>query len=338
MAVTTTNRRVVLDRLPDGALSADCFRSDAAPTPEPGPGEALCRTILLSLDPANRAWMRGRTYRDQLRAGDVMAGYTLSEVVDPGDGPYPAGTIVAGEAGWQEYAALPVAGLQPVVPRGPLSHHMSVLGITGLTAYFGLLDVGRPQAGDTVAVSAAAGATGNVVGQLAKAAGARVVGISGADAKNRVLEEQLGFDVTVNHRGNLRAALKEACPEGIDVYFDNVGGAVLDAVLPRMAERGRIVCCGTVSQYEQPGMPAGAVGVPSLVITRRLRMEGFIVLDYADRFAAAEADLAARLADGALRALEDVVDGLDAAPAALVGMLAGENVGKRLVRVAEDPA
>jgi NADPH-dependent curcumin reductase CurA len=338
-AAPPENRMILLAERPAGRLEAGHFRTVTGAMPRPGPHEVLCRTILLSLDPANRAWMKGRTYRDQQEEGEVMSGFTLSEVVDANGTALPVGTVVAGEGGWQEYAALPVSGIEPVTVHGPLSHHMSVLGITGLTAYFGLLEVGRPAPGETVVVSAAAGATGNVVGQLARIHGARVVGISGSDEKNRVLAEELGFDATVNHRSpDLRADLKAACPDGVDVYFDNVAGPVLDAVLPRMNDFGRIVCCGAVSGYDGSDAPVGPPAVPGLVITRRLRMEGFIVLDHAARFDEAATQLARWIQEGRLRVLEDIVDGLEAAPEALVGLLAGENVGKRMVRVGADPA
>ena len=335
--VAERNRKIILAALPRGPLSVEHFALEEDEVPAPGPGQALCRTILLSMDPANRAWMNGRTYRSQLERGTVMSGFTLSEVVDPGDSGLPAGAVVAGEGGWQDYAALDAGAVQVVEVRGPLTHHVSVLGGTGLTAYFGLLEIGRPVEGETVVVSAAAGATGNVVGQLARIHGARVVGITGSDDKNRMLEQRLGFDATVNHRDSeLRPALKAACPGGVDVYFDNVAGPVLDAVLPRMRTFGRVVCCGAVSGYDGAGTRPGPAAVPGLVITKRLRMEGFLVFDHAARFGEALDRLAAWIDEGRLVVLEDVVEGLDAAPAALVGLLAGDNVGKRMVRVGPD--
>jgi NADPH-dependent curcumin reductase CurA len=283
--------------------------------------------------------MQGRTYREQLGEGEVMSGFTLCQVV-ASNGAVPEGTIVACEAGWQEYALLPASALaRPIKVRGQLSHHMSVLGITGLTAYFGLLNVGQPKSGETVVVSAAAGATGNVVGQIARAQGARVVGITGSDDKNRMLERDLGFDATVNHRSEtLREDLAAACPKGIDIYFDNVGGRVLEAALPLMRTHGRIVCCGSISQYDTSAPAPGPAGVPGQLIVKRLRMEGFLVSDYLGEWMAAEEQLAAWVAEGKLKVLEDVVEGLDSAPAALVGILAGDNTGKRIVRVAPDPA
>ncbi|MCW2633658.1 MAG: putative oxidoreductase YncB, partial [Blastococcus sp.] len=214
------NRQVVLRRLPDGALEIGDFELREAPVPRPGPGEVLCRTVLASPDPVHRLHMRGASYRGSLRPGDVMAGFTLCRVVDPNGTGVETGTLVTCEAGWQDYAVMPVHHLLPVRGGGELTHHMSVLGVTGLTAYFGLIDVGRPRPGETVVVSAAAGATGNVAGQLARIAGARVVGVTGSTEKRQLLEEVLGFEATVDHRSPTFARdLSTACPDGIDVYF-----------------------------------------------------------------------------------------------------------------------
>lgn len=333
------NRQILLAERPSGKLDAHHFKTVESTAGEPAPGELLCKTILLSIDPANRAWMQGRTYREQLGAGDVMAGFTLCEVVAANGAPIAVGTIVACEAGWQEYAVLRANTVRPITVRGQLTHHMSVLGITGLTAYFGLLNVGQPRSGETVVVSAAAGATGNVVGQIARIRGARVVGITGSDDKNRMLERDLGFEGSVNHRGEkLRDDLAAQCPNGIDIYFDNVGGRVLEAVLPLMRTHGRIVCCGAVSQYDSATPAPGPAGVPGQLVVKRLRMEGFLVSDFIGEWLKAEQQLAAWVASGDLKVLEDVVEGLDAAPSALVGILAGDNVGKRIVRVAPDPS
>ncbi len=328
------NRQIVLTRLPEDRLTADLFDLREAPVPTPGDGEVLCRTKLLSIDAANRAWMQGATYRDPITGGQVMAGFALAEVVASNHEAFTPGDIVEADSGWQDYAVHRAKALVKVTVRGPLTHQLSVLGITGLTAYFGLLRVGRPVSGETVLVSAAAGATGNVVGQLAKLAGCRVVGVVGNDDKAAFLTDELGFDAVVSHRdANLRGALKAACPSGIDVYFDNTGGPVLEAALSRMNMHGRIVCCGVVSQYDTSSPASGPKGVPGLLVTKRLRMEGFIVMDYFAERAAAEEDLAAAVTAGRLKVVEDVVDGLDRAPAALVGLLAGDNVGKRMVRV-----
>ena len=336
------NRQILLAERPKGKLETSHFKAVDATIGDPASGEVLVRTILLSIDPANRAWMQGRTYREQLGEGDVMAGFTLCQVVAANGVAIREGAIVACEAGWQEYAVLPANTVRPVTARGPLTHHMSVLGVTGLTAYFGLLNVGQPKPRETVVVSAAAGATGNVVGQIAKINGCRVVGITGSNEKNHLLEEELGFDDTVNYKSpNLRNELSAVCPDGIDIYFDNVGGPVLEAVLPLMRTHGRIVCCGSVSQYDASD-PAtagsGPRGVPGQLIVKRLRMEGFLVSDFLGEWLVAEQQLAAWVASGELKVLEDVVEGLDSAPAALVGMLAGDNTGKRIVRVAPDPS
>jgi NADPH-dependent curcumin reductase CurA len=320
------NRRIVIAELPSGRVAERHFRAEETSLPVPGDGEVLTRTLFASLDPVNRAQMRGRTYRDGLDVGDVMPAFTVSALED--------GTIVAGEGGWQEYAALPAASLVPIDARGPLSHHLGVLGLNGLTAYHGLLDVGRVSAGETVLVSAAAGATGNVVGQLARIHGARVVGFASAADKRKLLEDRLGFDATLDYRSpTLSHDLKACCPEGVDVYFDNVGNPLLDAVLPRMNVRGRIVCCGTLAQYDSEAALPGPRAVPGLLVSKRLRMEGFVVVDYADRRADAVMRLADRVESGELIVLEEIVDGLDAAPAAFVDLLAGGNIGKRLVRV-----
>jgi NADPH-dependent curcumin reductase CurA len=332
------NRQVLLVERPAGKLEERHFRIVDGTIGEPGPGEALVRTLLLSIDPANRAWMQGRTYRAQLAEGEVMAGGTLCEVVEAHGAPIAPGTIVMCEAGWQEYAVLPVSTLMPIPARDPLTHLMSVLGLTGMTAYFGVLDVGRPQKGETFVVSAAAGATGSVAGQIARIEGCRVVGITGSDEKNRLLERDLGFDATVNHRSEkLREELAAACPNGIDVYFDNVGGRVLEAILPLMRSHGRIVCCGSVSQYDAAAPSPGPAGVPGQLIVKRLRMEGFLLFDYASEFPKAQEQLAAWVAAGQIKVLEDIFEGLESAPRALVGILAGDNIGKRIVRVA-DPA
>jgi NADPH-dependent curcumin reductase CurA len=305
--------------------------------PEPAAGELLVRTILISIDPANRAWMVGPTYRSQIEEGQVMSGFSIGEVVGAPGGELELGTIVLSDGGWREYACVDASETRQVAVRGPLSHHLGALGITGLTGYLGLVDIGRPAAGETVLVSAAAGATGTVVGQVARILGCRVVGIAGSEEKCRFLEDELGFDATVSHRSlELRGELKEACPRGVDVYFDNVGGPLLGQALTRMNVHGRIVCCGVVSQYDRSDPEPGPRAVPGLVVVKRLRLEGFLLDDLVDRWPAAETQLARWLEDGQLRAVEDIVDGLDHAPGALIGLLAGDNVGKRLVRVAPD--
>jgi hypothetical protein len=335
MTTERPNRQILLRELPTGKLDVSCFTAHDATVGGPAPGEVLVRTLLLSIDAANRAWMQGATYRSAIDAGQVMSGGALAEVVESGDARVTSGDVVEAETGWQEYAVVPARALAKVDVVGPLSHHLSVLGVTGLTAYLGLTQIGRPVAGETVVVSAAAGATGNVVGQVARLLGCRVVGVVGSDEKGRVLTDRLGFDAVVNHRaGNLFADLKAACPDGIDVYFDNTGGEILAAALFRMNLHGRIVCCGAVSQYDTSNPEPGPRGVPGLLVTKRLRMEGFIVMDLFEHRPEAVRQLAAWIDAGDLVVLEDIYDGIDSAPEALVDLLAGGNLGKRMVRVA----
>jgi NADPH-dependent curcumin reductase CurA len=333
----TLNRQIVLERKPSGKLTEDCFRTRSVPLPQPGPGEVLCKTLLLSLDPANRAWMQGPTYRGEVHAGTVMPGFTLAEVIASNDIKLRPGDLVEGDGGWQQYFVAKSTYLQKRQRREPLSHLMSVLGVTGKTAYCGLLDIGNPQPGETVVVSAAGGGTGSIAAQIARIKGARVVGVAGGAAKCRWLVDELGLDDAIDHRaGNVYVALKAACPKGIDVYFDNTGGPILEAALSRMNLNGRIVCCGVVSQYDTSTPASGPRGVPGLLVTKRLKMQGFIVMDYAHLLPKAETDLAAWTAAGKIKVAEDIIDGLDRAPAGLVGLLAGDNRGKRMIRVAGD--
>ena len=328
------NRQWLYAKAPVGKITSDTFQWTETAIPVPRDGEVLVRTRMLSLDPANRAWMMGKTYRDALAPGQVMSGFAVGEVVESKAAGLAKGDIVEGDWGWQDYAALPVHRLTKRSTQAALELLIGPLSVTGLTAYFGLLDVGRPKPGDTVLVSAAAGAVGTMVGQIAKLAGCRVVGTAGGQEKGDWLVRELGFDATVDYRaGGLRRALASACPAGIDVYFDNTGGPVLEAALSLMNLRGRIVCCGNVSQYDVEKPAPGPMAVPGLVVTKRLRMEGFIVMDFYDRRAEAEARLAQWVADGRIKAVVDIVDGLEKAPEALIGLLEGRNRGKRAVRV-----
>src|SRR5215468_9033863 len=328
------NRQWLYAKQPQGKLTADTFQWTETAIPAPREGEALVRTRMLSLDPANRAWMMGKTYRDALEPGQVMSGFAVGEVVDSKAGALKAGDIVEGDWGWQDYAALPARHLTKRTTNAPFELLVGPLSITGLTAYFGLLEVGRPKPGDTVLVSAAAGAVGTMVGQIARLAGCRVIGTAGGQAKCDWLTRDLGFDAAVDYKaGGLRRALAAACPNGIDVYFDNTGGAVLDAALFLMNLHGRIVCCGNVSQYDVDKPAPGPMGVPGLVVVKRLKMEGFVVMDFFDRRAEAEARLAHWVQEGRLKAIVDVVDGLEKAPEALMGLFEGRNRGKMAVRV-----
>ena len=307
--------------------------------PTPGPGEALTRTLYISVDAANRAWMSPvRTYIDPVEPGGVMRAMTLGEVVRSADPALSPGDIVEGTAGWQDFAVAPARALRRVAKRTPLSLVLSGLGVTSLTAYFGLLDVGRPRPGETVLVSAAAGAVGSVAGQIARLGGCRVVGsraLRRSAAGSRPSSPSTRPSTTAAKTWRPRSA--HACPGGIDVDFDNVGGRILETALFQMREGGRIVCCGAVSQYDTASPEPGPRGVPGLLVVKRLRMEGFIVMDHYARRREAEETLAGWIADGRLVIREDIVEGLERAPAALVGLLRGDNLGKRMVRVAPDP-
>jgi NADPH-dependent curcumin reductase CurA len=329
-----TNRQFILDEIPQGTLTPAHFRLAESARPSPADGEVLVRARYISLDAANRAWMQGATYRSALSSGQVMAGAALAEVVESKAAGFAPGDLVFADTGWQDYAALPAGRLSRLPKMEPLPHLLSVYGITGLTAYFGLLKCGRPKPGETVVVSAAAGAVGSVVGQIAKIKGCRTVGIAGGAAKCAMLTRDLGYDAAVDYKaGNTRRALREACPEGIDVYFDNVGGDVFEACLFNMADHGRIACCGAVSSYDGAPPLHGPRGVPGLIVTRRLTLTGFIVMDFDDEREAALKALQGWVESGQLKVYEDIIDGFEHLPAALVGLLAGENVGKRMVKV-----
>ncbi|MFM7121308.1 MAG: NADP-dependent oxidoreductase [Gammaproteobacteria bacterium] len=328
------NRQIQIAELPRDRLERHHFQIVTGPMPTPGPGEVLCRTRYLSLDPANRAWMQGATYRSALTPGQVMAGFTLAEVEASEDPAFQPGDLVECDGGWQTHFVKPARALTPRAPRTPLSHLVSVLGVTGRTAHYGMAGLGKPKPGETVVISAAAGATGSIAGQIAKRAGARVVGIAGGADKCARLVSEFGFDAAIDYKaGNLFQTLKGACPDGIDLYFDNVGGSTLEAVLFRMNLHGRIICCGVVSQYDTGSPAPGPRGVPGLLVTKRLTMTGFILGDDPELMATADRELAAWLDADELRVAEDILDGLDAAPEGLIGLLAGANFGKRMVRV-----
>jgi NADPH-dependent curcumin reductase CurA len=332
--MSADNRQIVLAQLPQGKLGPEHFAVAHADRPSPNEGEVLLRVLYVSLDAANRAWMQGATYRSALNAGDVMAGGALAEVVESRAPSLKPGDLVFADTGWQEWAVVPARGLFSLPRPEPLTHLLSVFGVAGLTAYFGLLECGRPQAGETVAVSAAAGSVGSIVGQIAKIKGCRVVGIAGGAAKCALLVTELGFDAAVDYKaGDTRRALRAACPGGIDVYFDNVGGDILEACLFNMNTHGRIACCGAVSQYDGAAPPHGPRGVPGLIVTKRLALTGFVVMDFYARREAALAELQRWVKSGQLKVREDIIDGLENLPQALIGLLAGDNVGKRMVKV-----
>ena len=328
------NRQILLVEKPSGKLGLEHFKLVNGAVPEPADGEVLLRTRLISLDAANRAWMHGATYRSAVEANSVMAGGSISEVVSSKAPELAPGDLVFADTGWQDYAALPARQLQKLPKIEPMSHLLSIFGIAGLTAYFGLLHVGKPREGETVVVSAAAGSVGSIVGQIAKIKGCRVVGIAGGKDKCNWLTSELGFDAAVDYKdGATFKALRAAAPKGIDVYFDNVGGDILEACIAQMNNRGRIACCGAISQYDGVPSAHGPRGVPGLIVVKRLIMQGFIVMDYMDQSQQALAELQAWIKSGKLKVQEDIISGLENTPAALIGLLAGENRGKRMVRV-----
>ncbi|MDF3811888.1 MULTISPECIES: NADP-dependent oxidoreductase [Rhodopseudomonas] len=328
------NRQILLVEKPTGKLGPEHFKMADAPIPEPKDGEALLRVRYISLDAANRAWMHGATYRAAVETNTVMAGGGIAEVVASKAPGLKPGDIVFGDTGWQDFAAVPAKHLSKMPNIEPMTHLLSVYGIAGLTAYFGLLDVGKPKAGETVVVSAAAGSVGSIVGQIAKIKGCRVVGIAGGKDKCDWLTRELGFDAAVDYKdGAVFKALRAAAPNGIDVYFDNVGGDILEACLAQMNLRGRIACCGAISQYDGVPSATGPRGVPGLIVVKRLIMQGFIVMDYMDQRDQALTELQSWVGSGKLKVQEDVIDGLENTPQALIGLLAGENRGKRMVKL-----
>jgi len=338
VSATIVNRQITLASRPLGLPRVSDFQLTYSPMPSPGAGEVLVRSIYLSLDP----YMRGRmseadSYAPPMAIGEVMTGGVVARVVESLDPGLCAGDAVEGMLGWQEYAVVPGSALRKIDPRqAPISTALGVLGMPGLTAYFGLLDICDPQRGETVVVSGAAGAVGMVVGQLARIRGCRVVGIAGSDAKSAWLLDELGFDAAINHRsnGDLGEALERACPDGIDVYFDNVGGVVTDTVVQRINDHARISACGQISQYNLKQPELGPRWLGQLIL-RQARAEGFLIFSYAERFPEGLERLANWLKRGDLRYREDVAQGLEAAPQAFIGMLQGRNQGKQLVQLSE---
>ena len=287
------NRRIVIAALPDGALQLSDFEMQSGPVPEPGAGEVLCQTLALTIGAGQRAGLQGSaSYAGAAQADTLMTGTGAARVVKSNDANFSPGDHVTGPTGWQEYAALPGRALTRIdVDDDPILH-LGSLGTNGLTAYFGLLEIGQPQAGETVVVSAAAGSVGHTVGQIAKALGCRVVGVAGSDEKCELLVNDLGFDAALNYKSrDFRASFKATTPDRIDVYFDNTGGDILASALFRMNAHGRIVCCGVVSQYDTSSPAGGPRGVPGLLVNNRVRMQGFLVFDYAQQFEKARSEL-----------------------------------------------
>ena len=330
--MTSINHQILLAKRPDGPLSADSFASAEAAVPKPGDGEVLVRVDYLSIDPTIRMWMAMDTYLPAIEIGAPIRSAGLGTVIESNNDDIPVGTVLFGTPGWQEYAVM--GPRDQAVPDGvDPTAALSVFGITGLTAYFGLLEIGQPKEGETVVVSGAAGATGSVVGQIAKLQGCRVVGIAGSEDKCRWLTDDLGFDVAINYRTeNVGKALHAACPKGIDVFFDNVGGDILEAAIGNLALHGRVVMCGAISQYNDAAPPPGPRNLSAL-ISKRGRMEGFIILDYLPRAGEAIAQLATWVMGGEMTFKVDVMEGLQNAPEALSRLFSGANTGKMLVRL-----
>jgi NADPH-dependent curcumin reductase CurA len=337
--IPKTHRRVVMANRPVGEPKESDFRVDEAPVPEPGTNQVLVRSIYLSLDPYMRGRMRDvASYAPPVAVGEVMPGGVVGQVAASNNPAFKVGDFVEERIGWQEYA-IAGPGLRKIDPAmAPISTANGVLGMPGMTAYFGLFDIGQPKPGETVVVSAASGAVGQVVGQLAKLAGCRVVGVAGGAKKCAFVTDELGFDACVDYKAekNLAAAIKAACPDGVDVYFDNVGGDVTDAVIVNLNFWARVALCGAISQYNAETPPVG----PRLMwnfVGRRTSLRGFIVSDFAHKFDPARKQMGAWVRSGKLKYREDIADGIASAPRAFIGMLRGENFGKQLVRLGEDP-
>lgn len=332
------NRQIILASRPVGAPTPDNFKLVETPVPTPERGQVLVKVLYLSLDP----YMRGRmsdakSYAPSVKIGEVMTGGAVGRVIDSRHPAFKAGDIVEGRIGWQEYGLVEAGMLRKVDPDvAPISTALGVLGMPGLTAYFGLFEIGKPRPGETLVVSAASGAVGAVVCQLGKMAGARVVGIAGGPDKCAYVKDELEADAVIDYKAekDLAKALAAACPEGIDVYFDNVGGPVTDAVATLFNLRARMIVCGLISHYN---LPQGYVG-PSIlrsVLTNRVLIQGMIVFDWHDRWPAGIARLGAFVKSGRLKYKEDVTEGLENAPAAFIGMLEGRNFGKTLIKIPE---
>jgi NADPH-dependent curcumin reductase CurA len=336
------NHQIRLAQRPIGTPTRDNWAFTSEPVQEPAGGGVLIKTLSLSLDPAMRGWMNdAKSYIPPVGIGEVMRAGGVGKVIASQNPKFAIGDLVSATLGVQEYLLLAEDqikrhGVFKINPQlGSINQWLNVLGMPGMTGYFGLLDIGQPKPGETVVVSGAAGAVGQTVGQLARIKGCRVVGIAGGRAKCDWVVNELGFDACIDYKaGNVKAALKEHCPKGVDIYFDNVGGDILDDVLARLARGARIVICGAISQYNTTTPVQGPKNYLSLLVNRA-RMEGMVVFDYADRFPVAVAELAGLLKDGRMKSKEDVVHGLESFPEALVKLFTGGNFGKLVLQVAD---
>jgi len=329
-----TNKQIYLKSSPKDKLLEDNFEFKNSKVKDLDHNQVLVEVVYISIDAANRAWMQGRTYRSQILPGDVMGGYALGKVIATNNNNFNIGDYVEGDLGWQNYAIRDAKELIKTSIKASENLHMSVLGITGKTAYFGL-GLADLKKGETVLISAAAGAVGNVAGQIAKIKGCKVIGITSSDEKALWLKDVLGFDGVVNYKNdNFIKDLRSLCPEKVDVYFDNVGGPIFESVLFAMNNFGRIICCGAVSQYDQASPQNGPRGVPGLIITKRLTLKGFIVMDFNEKEQEeAEKNLLNWINQNKIIPAEDIMNGLESTPMALIGLLNGDNKGKRLVKI-----
>ncbi|MFB6109142.1 MAG: NADP-dependent oxidoreductase [Haloplanus sp.] len=336
--MSDSNRTWYFVERPEGEPTSDCFELRDRERPAPGDGDLLVRVRYLSVDPYMRGRMRDEaSYAEPWALGDVVAGYVVGEVVESASPRFEAGDLVSGHGAWGEYAVVDAAdatAVDPAVADPPA--YLGVLGMPGRTAYFGMLDVAEPRPGDTVVVSGAAGAVGSTAGQIAALNGCRVVGVAGSTEKTDWLTDDLGFDAAIDYTAtdDYGAALDEVAPDGVDVYFDNVGGPITDAVFTRLAVDARVAVCGQIAHYNDESVPTGPRKLPLLIPTRA-RVQGFLVGDYASRAGAADARLRRWVAGGELAHRETVADGLERAPDAFLGLFDGANVGKQVVRVAE---
>ena len=330
-----TNRQFLLAKRPVGAATRDTFTYQQIPLAEPGDGQIVVKNQYLSLDPAMRGWMNeGKSYIPPVGLGEVMRALGVGKVIASKHPGFAIGDYVNGALGVQDYYVGEPRGFYKVDPKlVPLPVYLSALGMTGMTAYFALLEVGAPKAGDTVVISGAAGAVGSIAGQIAKLKGCRVVGIAGGKEKCAYLVETLGFDGVIDYKNeDVLAGLKRECPKGVDVYFDNVGGDILDAVLSRLNYKARVIICGAISQYNNKEAVKGPANYLSLLVNRA-RMEGFVVMDYADRFVEAGQEMAGWLDKSQLISKEDIVEGLETFPESLLKLFSGENFGKLILKV-----
>ncbi len=327
------NQQIFLKEKPTNELSQRHFEMKSSEIIELPSDCVLIEVTYISIDAANRAWMQGPTYREQILPGDLMGGYALGKIIKSNSSSFKVGEHVEGDLGWQKYAIKKFNQVTKAIIKDTESLHMSVFGLTGRTAYFGL-EIANIKPFQTILVSAAAGAVGNMVGQIAKLKGCKVVGVTGSEEKSHWLINELGFDGAVTYKNkNYRKQLREICPEKIDVYFDNVGGKIFETALFSMKNFGKIICCGALSQYDTSNFSNSPRGVPGLIVTKRLSVKGFIVLDFDDRKKEAEDNIHQWIKEKKIKPVYDIIEGIENTPQALIGLLNGDNKGKRLVKL-----